>query len=509
MENKIDSIMDEVPQRNSHSALTRRQQALAEIDNAKFGWFHIKACIVSGVGFLTDAYDIFVISLAVSMISIIYFDGKIPANLDMGLKVATPVGTFIGQLLFGYLADRVGRKKMYGVELMIIIVCTIGQCLVGFGSKGLNGVGAIIALRVIMGIGIGGDYPLSAVITSEFATTKNRGAMMAAVFAMQGVGILGGSIVSIIVLAALKNSINADVQYLDYAWRIIIGLGTVPGMIAVYFRLTIPETPRYTMDIENDVNKATKDINKVLNNSNDKDNQASEKDAAPKASWSDFCQHFGKWENFKVLLGTSVTWFALDVAFYGLNLNNPVILKNIGYVDKSTPFQNVWTAACGAAIIALLGTVPGYWVTVFTIDRLGRKTIQYIGFVALTIAFAVLGFAFHQILNASLVLFIIIFTIANFFTNFGPNTTTFIVPGEVFPTRYRSTAHGISAASGKLGAIVSQVGFSAMKDIGGPDAFVPQLIQIFALFMLIGTGFTYFIPETKGKSLEELANEEF
>ncbi|KXN71963.1 MFS general substrate transporter [Conidiobolus coronatus NRRL 28638] len=227
------------------------------------------------------------------------------------------------------------------------------------------------------------------------------------------------------------------------------------------------------------------------------------------ASWSDFCQHFGKWENFKVLMGTSVTWFALDVAFYGLNLNNPVILKNIGYVDKSTPFQNVWTAACGAAIIALLGTVPGYWVTVFTIDRLGRKTIQYIGFVALTIAFAILGFAFHQILNTSLVLFIIIFTIANFFTNFGPNTTTFIVPGEVFPTRYRSTAHGISAASGKLGAIVSQVGFSAMKDIGGADAFVPQLIQIFALFMLIGTGFTYFIPETKGKSLEELANEEF
>ena len=71
--------------------------------------------------------------------------------------------------------------------------------------------------------------------------------------------------------------------------------------------------------------------------------------------------------------------------------------------------------------------------------------------------------------------FVFLYCLANFFQNFGPNTTTFIVPGEAFPTRYRSTAHGISAASGKLGAIVAQVGFGKLVNIGGTNKFVKHL----------------------------------
>jgi len=104
--------------------------------------------------------------------------------------------------------------------------------------------------------------------------------------------------------------------------------------------------------------------------------------------------------------------------------------------------------------------------------------------------------------------FVFLYCLANFFQNFGPNTTTFVVPGEVFPTRYRSTAHGISAASGKLGAIVAQVGFARLKDIGGPNAFVQHILEIFAFFMITGLAATFLIPETKGKSLEELSNED-
>jgi PHS family inorganic phosphate transporter-like MFS transporter len=104
--------------------------------------------------------------------------------------------------------------------------------------------------------------------------------------------------------------------------------------------------------------------------------------------------------------------------------------------------------------------------------------------------------------------FVFLYCMANFFQNFGPNTTTFIVPGEVFPTRYRSTGHGISAASGKLGAIVAQVGFSRLKDIHGPNAFVKHILEIFALFMLTGCFSTLLIPETKGRTLEDLSNED-
>ena len=83
--------------------------------------FHVKACLVAGVGFFTDAYDIFAVNIAATMIGYVYGKGNagLNPNQDLGLKVATPIGTLVGQLLFGWLADVVGRKKMYGVELMI------------------------------------------------------------------------------------------------------------------------------------------------------------------------------------------------------------------------------------------------------------------------------------------------------------------------------------------------------------------------------------------------------
>jgi PHS family inorganic phosphate transporter-like MFS transporter len=89
---------------------------LAEIDAAPFGWYHVRAIVVAGVGFFTDAYDIFAINLASALLGIAFWakshKGVIPSNSDTAIKVATSGGTVIGQLGFGYLADVVGRKKM-------------------------------------------------------------------------------------------------------------------------------------------------------------------------------------------------------------------------------------------------------------------------------------------------------------------------------------------------------------------------------------------------------------
>ncbi|KAF9354186.1 Inorganic phosphate transporter pho84 [Mortierella sp. AD094] len=491
----------------------RRREALSKIDNAEFGWFHIRACLVAGVGFFTDAYDLFAIGLVTPMIGTIYYpNGTLPADLDLGIKVSASVGTFLGQVGFGYLADRLGRKRMYGVELMIIIVATLGQALSGYGQT-LSISAALMIWRVIVGIGIGGDYPLSAVITSEFATTNRRGAMMAAVFAMQGFGYVTTGLVAIILLAAFKDMIIADPKNLDYVWRCLIGFGCLPALVAVYFRLTIPETPRYVLDIENNLNKAERDVATVLRENrnhlqSDDDNEIVQNPATSKGSFSDFCSYFSKWENFKVLFGTSMAWFALDVAFYGIGLNNSFILSQLSLGGvKDNIYGNNWNAAIGQIVVVLLGSVPGYWATVFTIERLGRIKIQLLGFVMSCILFAVLGFAYDEIKNASVALFVFLFALTQFFQNFGPNSTTFIIPGEVFPTRYRSTGHGIAAGSGKLGAIIAQVGFSRLKDNGGSNMGIPMLLKIFALFMLIGLLVTFLIPETKGKTLEELSNE--
>jgi MFS transporter, PHS family, inorganic phosphate transporter len=134
----------------------------------------------------------------------------------------------------------------------------------------------------------------------------------------------------------------------------------------------------------------------------------------------------------------------------------------------------------GNIILSLAGLIPGYWFSVAFIDIIGRKKLQIGGFLILTIVFCIFGFGFYTISPGGLVALV---CLANFFSNFGPNTTTFIVPGEVFPTRYRSTGHGVSAASGKIGAIISQALIGPLRDQGGTDAFLNHVMQIFALFM--------------------------
>jgi MFS transporter, PHS family, inorganic phosphate transporter len=139
---------------------------------------------------------------------------------------------------------------------------------------------------------------------------------------MQGIGILLGGLAYVIVLLAFKDQIESDYTYLDYVWRIVIGLGIVPAIAAIYFRLTIPETPRYTVDVNGDTEKATRDVQKVMamNSVANVTSGFKEEDVAvgrvevKQNTFSDFCNHFGKWENFKVLFGVAYCWFALDVA---------------------------------------------------------------------------------------------------------------------------------------------------------------------------------------------------
>ncbi|KAI1478428.1 hypothetical protein K445DRAFT_11737 [Daldinia sp. EC12] len=510
----------------------RRRLALAEIDKAPFGWYHVRACVVAGIGFFTDSYDIFAVSLLNTMLGIVYYPqlGKLPTSSDNAIKLSTSAGTVVGQLVFGWLADHVGRKRMYGLELIIIIFATLGQAL-SSGSPSVNIVGLIIFWRVLLGVGIGGDYPLSSIITSEFATTKWRGAMMGAVFAMQGIGQLVCAFVMLFVTLGFREALSVApttkdcdgycAVAVDKMWRTLIGFGAVPACIALYYRLTIPETPRYTFDIGRDVEKAADDVKAYISGKReghpDDVARIQAREAAqaqmtiPKASWSDFCRHYAIPKNGLLLFGTAGSWFMLDVAFYGLSLNNAIILEVIGYSTKyaKNTYEILYNTAIGNLIIVLAGAVPGYWVSVATLDTLGRKTIQMGGFIILTILFVVMGFAYNHISSNGL---LAIYVLAQFFFNFGPNMTTFIVPGEVFPTRYRSTSHGISAASGKIGSIIGQGAISILRTHGAtPDnenPWMDHVLEIYALFMLLGIFTTIFIPETKRKTLEELSGED-
>lgn len=135
----------------------RRRLALAEIDKAPFGWYHVRAVVVAGIGFFTDAYDIFAIGLVTNMLGVVFWHdatskpGEIDTNADTAIKVATSGGTVIGQIGFGALADIVGRKRMYGLELIVIIFATLAQAL-SSDSPSMSIVGVLCFWRAVMGV---------------------------------------------------------------------------------------------------------------------------------------------------------------------------------------------------------------------------------------------------------------------------------------------------------------------------------------------------------------------
>jgi PHS family inorganic phosphate transporter-like MFS transporter len=294
-------------------------------------------------------------------------------------------------------------------------------------------------------------------------------------------------------MLCFRHALEDDPFVLDYIWRIIIAVGIIPALASLYFRLTIPETPRYMRELQL---------------------AASRRGAAPTttgvrssgglSTFREFARYFAVPARLKVLVCACIAAFCADLAFYGANLNSSIIMRTIGLADRGSPYEEIQRNALGQLAVAALGTVPGYLLAALLVDRLGRRTLQMIGFGALIVIYAGLGVAYWYILFYSIEAFVAIFAVAQLFLTLGPVTTAFIIPAEAFPTRFRATACGIVAAVGKLGAALAQFGFAELKDIGGPNIFFDRLLYVFAGVMLLGLLATIGIPETKGLSLEQL-----
>jgi PHS family inorganic phosphate transporter-like MFS transporter len=159
-----------------------RENPFEELDKAKLTLGHIKVMIVSGLGFFTDAYDLFVIGVVLLILS-----GSEPTSFHLTQSQMSAIGAsslfsaIAGQLIFGRIADIYGRKKIYGTELAILIIGAF------FSSISWN-FESLLFSRILLGVGIGGDYPVSATIMSEYSNAKDRGKLIGLVFSMQGFG---------------------------------------------------------------------------------------------------------------------------------------------------------------------------------------------------------------------------------------------------------------------------------------------------------------------------------
>ncbi|XP_051122988.1 low affinity inorganic phosphate transporter 4-like [Andrographis paniculata] len=498
---------------------------LNALDNARTQWYHVTAIVIAGMGFFTDAYDLFCISTVSKLLGRIYYfnptsnkPGKLPHSVNNWVIGVALVGTLTGQLVFGYLGDKLGRKKVYGITLVLMAICATCSGL-SFGHTAKSVIRTLCFFRFWLGFGIGGDYPLSATIMSEYANKKTRGAFIAAVFAMQGVGIVFAGLVSMILskiylsnyggLPYKKERVFSTEPEADQVWRIVLMLGALPAILTFYWRMKMPETGRYTALIEGNAKQAASDMGRVL----DIDIQADQERVAQfhaaneyRLMSSEFFRRHGRH-----LIGTMTTWFLLDIAFYSQNLTQKDIFPTMGLTSKAedvSALREMFETSRAMFVIALLGTFPGYWFTVAFIEKIGRYYIQLVGFFMMSVFMLIIGVKYDYLKNQDHKwTFAALYGLTFFFANFGPNSTTFVLPAELFPTRVRSTCHAWSAASGKAGAMVGAFGIQNYTQDGNVHK-IKQAMIFLSFTNMVGFLCTFLLTETKGRSLEEISGED-
>ncbi|KAL3734441.1 hypothetical protein ACJRO7_023747 [Eucalyptus globulus] len=479
-------------------------RVLSRLDTARTQYCHFKAIIVAGMGLFTDAYHLFSIAPITTMLGYIYYDESphhpIPHAVESAMLAVALLGTAIGQLIFGRLGDLVGRRRLYGLALMLIMAGSIG-CGFSMGiSKGYI-LASLGFFRFLLGVGIGGDYPLSATIMSEYANKRMRGAFMAAIFSMQGFGILASSVVTMVVCKIFGRSyppsLNDPIpKKADIAWRLILMLGVIPAVMTFYWRMKMPETARYTALVENNVLQATQDMERVLDMS---DCQIAEGHCLQpsQSSYLLFSKQFFLLHG-RNLLACSSTWFLLDIVFYSYpHLQSEIYFMSQHDKDTAdTVFDAAFKVARLQAIMACSSMIPGCIAAFFLIDRIGRLIIQAVGFVLMAIVYFSIGVPYDRYWQHHPSALFILYGLTSFFANCGPNTTTFILPAELFPARFRTTCHGIAGAAGKAGAIIGVVLMASL------ERRVTLIIWggICAAGMV---GTSMFTKETRGTSLEE------
>lgn len=439
--------------------MTISEESIQALDEQQINRFHWQMVFTAGMGFFTDAYDLFVIGVVTTILIPIWHLSNYQIAILNGSALAAAA---LGAIIFGMLADKFGRKKMYGVEIIILV---IGAIVSAFATSFIW----LLFSRIVLGIGIGGDYPTSAVVASEHANRRNRGFLVLLVFAMQALGLIIGPL-----LASLLLYIHMST---DLIWRLLLGFGAIPAASVFYLRRKLTETPRFLLTQKSPV-IVSRSVSEL----------SGYKDGIIRMKENRHQLFSKKW--LPCLIGTAGAWFLLDVAFYGNGVSSILIMNAI------SPQLTLLTHTLLSVLIFSCFAVPGYFFAAIYVDRIGRKLLQILGFAIIAICY--LGISLIPDINQWLPLFIIIFGLSFFFVNFGPNATTFLIPSEIYPTQIRATAHGISAAVGKIGAFVGAFFLPIVLNKMG----LGVTMKILSVVCILGIVVTLLVPEMKNKALE-------
>ncbi|MGG3422835.1 MFS transporter [Heyndrickxia faecalis] len=432
------------------------------LDSPQLKRFQRKVTLLSAGGTFLDGFDLTVIAVAMPLILDHWEFGPGMQGLITSSAV---IGSFIGAIWLGNLTDKYGRKAMYVVDLLAFVVFAT---LTAFALAPWQ----LALFRFLLGIGIGADYPISATLVSEFSATQSRGRHSTSLGAMWFVGAVVAYLVGILLVPLGEN-----------AWRYMLLTGAIFALIVFFFRVTLPESPRWLTargrekEAEEIMLKITGQKVKIQPN------------MKPKQKISSL---FTK-GLFRRTFFVCGFWFCYAVAYYGISMYTPTILKPFTHGSQMMVY-------IGSGTVSLLGLI-GAIIGMNLVERIGRRPLIITSFTGLSIALIIL--ALHP--SPTMAFLVILFSFAVLFANMGGGILNFVYPTELFPTGIRASASGLATAVSRIGSIMGILVFPNLVVAWGNS----KALWFFAAAGLLGLLISAILaPETKGKNLE-LINQEF
>ena len=456
--------MDEGPHTVDELRLTRLQR----LDRLTFSRRHGKLLVGSGVGWALDAMDVGLISFILAALT-----AQWQLDPTQGSIIASSgfVGMALGASVGGALADRIGRRTVFALTLVVYGVATGLSALTPAPGGGISIWTAVLVLsglRLVVGLGLGAELPVASTLVSEFSPAAIRGRIIVLLEAFWAVGWTIAAVVAFLLVPAIPDG-----------WRWAFALGALPALWAIVIRRGLPESVRFLE------NKGRHHEAEEVVRAFEAD-QGIDPVESPPLQAHPAPPVWALWSRGYAARTAAlwVTWFGVNFAYYGAFIWMPSLLVQAGF-DMVRSFE--------FTLIITVAQLPGYAASAFLIERWGRRATLAV----FLLGSAVSAVGFGLATTESLVL--LSGCLLSFF-NLGAWGALYAVTPEIYPTTMRATGSGGAAAFGRLASIIAPLVVPVIAASGG---LAPVFVVLACAFGMACVA-AILLPEWRGRQLEEV-----